>query len=255
MKLVNPIIILLVLVFSLLIVSCYERSDSGNLKVHLVQEIEDTPLVLNEWIYQAPAGHPYKLRRLQMLFSDFSLHSVDGSVHSFDMYHYFEFGRSETKSFVLSDIPFGTYDKISFVFGLDENKNFLNAYPQDFDMINFKWPEMLGGGYHYMRFELTADSLGSGVIKDFNLHTGPTDGNQNYISVTLLMEEIVIDGNEFEMDLIADLNKWLQGPNIYDFEDFGHGIMNNQNAQDLLKENGHDVFEIDGPFLEIEYFK
>jgi hypothetical protein len=169
------------------------------------------------------------------------------------MKHYFEFGRSETKNFVLKHIPPGTYDKIRFVFGLDENKNVNNAYPDELDMINFKWPSTLGGGYHYMRFEVTADSLGKGKIKDFNLHTGATFGNQNYLRITLDMEDMVIDGNDYALDLIMDLNEWLQNPQIYDFERFGFGIMGNQEAQEVLKANGASVFSSKGPIPVSEF--
>jgi hypothetical protein len=41
--------------------------------------------------------------------------------------------------------------------------------------------------------------------------------------------------------------------NIYDFETYGFGIMGNQDAQEVLKANGVDVFSIAGPFVENEY--
>lgn len=226
---------------------CNKEEESGDLTINLVQNIAGKPLILNEWVYKSPAGHPYKLRRLQKVYSDFELVDKEGNHILFPIKHYFEFGRSETKSFVLRQIPPGTYNKIIFVFGLDENKNKDNAYPDDLDMINFKWPANLGGGYHYMRFEVTADSLGKGKIKDFNLHTGATYGNQNYLKITLPMEEMIMDGNDHTLDLVMDLNEWLQNPQVYDFEQFGFGIMGNQEAQEILKANGVDVFSIIGP--------
>lgn len=246
--------VLWLILFTLLfIVSCAKDPVTGTLEVNLRHKVGDKDLILNEWIYESPAGHPYKVRRLQQLISDFELTSVDGTVVSFDMYHFYEFGRSELKRFQLTDIPPGEYNRISFVFGLDEEKNKDNAYPDDYDMIGFKWPSQLGIGYHYMRFEVTSDSMGSGVIKDFNLHTGATNGNQNFLRFTFQVDPFVIENNEFSLDLIMDLNEWLENPEIYDFEDFGFGIMGNQEAQDLLKSNGVDVFSAEGPVLVRNY--
>ena len=39
-----------------------------------------------------------------------------------------------------------------------------------------------------------------------------------------------------------NINKWLRSPHVYDFNTFGSAIMQNQQAQQLLKENGADVF-------------
>jgi hypothetical protein len=245
---------LLILALLFTLISCSEEEAlPGNLQVNLVQKIGDKDLILNEWIYESPAGHPYKVRRLQMLLSDFELIQSDGKVAAFDMYHFFEFGRKDLKEFSLKGIPAGEYEKIRFVFGLDEEDNLDNAYPDDYDMIGFKWPSQLGVGYHYMRFEVTADSLGSGVIKDFNLHTGATNGNQNFLVFELAFEPMLIDGNDYTLDLVMDLNEWLENPNIYDFETYGFGIMGNQDAQEVLKANGEDVFSIEGPFVENEY--
>jgi hypothetical protein len=249
-KIMNRIKVLIsaaILSISLIFAGCNKKEESGDLTINLVQNIAGKSLILNEWVYKSPAGHPYKLRRLQKVYSDFELIDKEGKSISFPIKHYFEFGRSETKSFVLKQIPPGTYNKLRFVFGLDEIKNKDNAYPNELDMINFKWPANLGGGYHYMRFEVTADSLGKGKIKDFNLHTGATFGNQNYLRITLPIEEMIVDGNDYTMDLVMDLNEWLQNPQVYDFERFGFGIMGNQEAQEILKENGVDVFSINGP--------
>jgi hypothetical protein len=236
-----------------LFTGCSEEVSVGSLQLNLIQEVDGKDLILNEWIYDSPAGHPYKVRRLQMLLSDFELHHVDGTVLKFDMYHFYEFGRSDLKQFVLGNIPAGEYESLRFVFGLDEEKNQDNAYPSDYDMVGFKWPAQLGIGYHYMRFEVTADSLGSGVIKDFNLHTGATFGNQNYLVFEIPFDKMVIDNNEFTLDLIMDLNEWLENPEVYDFEEFGFGIMGNQEAQNKLKTNGVDVFRIEGPKELVNY--
>jgi hypothetical protein len=46
-----------------------------------------------------------------------------------------------------------------------------------------EWPIMMGGGYHYMKLEGKFDS--AAIVKNYQTHTGPTNGNQNYISLDL----------------------------------------------------------------------
>ena len=42
--------------------------------------------------------------------------------------------------------------------------------------------------------------------------------------------------------LYRNIKKWFRSPHVYDFNAFGSAIMQNQEAQQLLKENGADVF-------------
>jgi hypothetical protein len=247
--------ILLILFSILSIQSCEKDNIPASVNIRLKQIANEKPVLLNEWIYESPAGHPYKIRRLQMLLSDFELHTTNGEIIIYDMYHYFEFSKVEGYNFTLKDIPVNSYNKIVFNFGLDEEKNQNNAYPNDYDMINFKWPSQMGIGYHYMRFEVTADSLGSGVIKDFNIHTGATNGNQNYLTFEIPFDETFIQNQNFTIDLIMDMNQWFKDPLIFDWEHYGQGIMGNQEAQSVLKNNGHNTFTVEGPFLTDEYHR
>ena len=41
-----------------------------------------------------------------------------------------------------------------------------------------------------------------------------------------------------------NIDNWFRNPNTYDINAFGSAIKQNQEAQRLLKENGHDVFEV-----------
>ena len=84
-----------------------------------------------------------------------------------------------------------------------------------------------------------------GPVKYFNLHTGATGGNQNYVQVQLQFDHSIdVSGGNWNIHLMMDLNEWLQNPHVYDFETFGPMIMANQDAQQVLKENGADVFRV-----------
>ena len=41
-----------------------------------------------------------------------------------------------------------------------------------------------------------------------------------------------------------NVNNWFRDPNIYNFNEWGGAIMQNQAAQEVLKANGHNVFSV-----------
>ena len=137
------------------------------------------------------------------------------------------------------------YVQLNFTFGLDENVNVDGGLPNTLTNINMEWPIPGDQGYHYMKFEGKYDSFNSGVIKNFNLHTGATKGNQNYINISLPLNDLVLVDEDWDIHVMLDLNEWMQNPITYDFEVFGPMIMANQDAQDILKANGPSVFSIE----------
>ena len=40
-----------------------------------------------------------------------------------------------------------------------------------------------------------------------------------------------------------NINNWFSTPHVYDFNTYGSAIMQNQEAQNILKENGNNVFK------------
>jgi hypothetical protein len=118
---------------------------------------------------------------------------------------------------------------------------------------NFSWPDYLGGGYHYMQINgkfLNKD----GKEQNMNIHTGigqiynedneVTQLVHNYFTVTLPVNFSVYEDNTLSIRLNMEIQRWFAAPNLYNFDEFGTGIMQNQRAQELLKENGVNVFDL-----------
>jgi hypothetical protein len=230
----------------LLMTACKEDPSPGTITLNFDHEISSQALELNNMVYISPAGHPFEVARLKYYVSNISFHNTDGTSYDTEVIHYREVGVEDTKALVLEKVPDGTYNKISFVFGLDEATNVDDGLENTLINQNMIWPIPGDFGYHYMKFEGRYDSLATGVIKNFNLHTGATQGNQNFVEITVsLPAEVTIDGNSWEVDMMMDMMEWLQNPNVYDFAEFGQAIMMNQNAQEVLKANGADVWSAD----------
>ncbi len=230
----------------LLITACKEDPEPGTINFNITHKVDGQTMELNNMIYLSPAGHPFEVKRLKYYLSNFSLHNTNGTTYDTEVIHYCEEGVDETKSFFLDRIPSGTYDKLSFIYGLDEDTNVDGGLENTLTNINMEWPIPGDQGYHYMKFEGTYDSLSTGVILNYNLHTGATQGNQNFVEITVdLPSDITIDKNTWEVEIVMDMMEWLQNPNVYDFAEFGQAIMMNQNAQEVLKANGVDVWSVE----------
>ena len=74
---------------------------------------------------------------------------------------------------------------------------------------------------------------------------------QNYFTVELPIDFTITETSENQLDLTMIIDNWFRNPNLYDFNEYGSHIMQNQAAQQALKENGNDVFRI-GKLLKNE---
>jgi len=210
----------------------------------------DTMIYINE------AGNHYLVNEIQFFISDVTLHHTDGSAYLIQAWkdiHYIDSDIPATQIWkVFDNIPAGTYQSISFTFGINEEKNqslmFLNP-PESFMF----WPQYLGGGYHYMK--LNGKWLDENQqISPFDFHLGIgqiyysypdsiTGFIQNYFQVTLPNSTFTLGKNQtVDIWIAMNIDNWFRNPNVYDHNVWGGDIMQNQEAMHLACENGHDVF-------------
>ncbi len=220
-----------------------------DLEISFDHRVGDENLVFNDMRYENKASNNYEVTKLEYIVSRFRLHKKDGEVVEYDTAVYINAQRDETQSFVLKDVPYGSYEKITFIHGLDSATNQPNALPPTQDLNNMAWPEMLGGGYHYMRMNGNYDSAGSNDV--FTTHTGHTKGqdgkiHENFVEVTLQeFKDDFFDQNTSTITIAMDLNKWYQDPHTYNFAELEkEGIMGNQQIQQKLEENGQNVYSV-----------
>ena len=90
---------------------------------------------------------------------------------------------------------------------------------------------------------------GSGVRQPFNLHSGKiaTDSGfaDNTFTVTLPLSQFAVGKNSSaDLTLLMNVNAWFSNPYLFDFKVFGGSIMQNREAQEVLRANGRDVFGV-----------
>ena len=232
---------------SILLAASCNKQENGSVAITFTHTIDGNPVQFDELIYRNVAGNQYQLNEIKYFISKIIfVNEKEKSVAVIqdDGIHYVDGSLANTLHWKIDKIPHGHYTSVSFVFGLDENDNRSNRFVNPPE-CNFSWPD---GGYHYM--QINGKFLNKeGNIQNMNIHTGiGQEGNeiiQNYITITL---PVNMNINEDKLLNIIPLNmeiqRWFDTPNLYNFDDFGTGIMQNQEAQKLLKENGKNVFEI-----------
>jgi len=265
MRISRHIIILIMIIF--VAVSCNKKDDpsenqTGHLSFYFSHGIPDTNFVggftvfYDTMIYRNAAGNPYLINEIQYFISDVTLHKNDGSKFLIDDWqdiHYVDSDLPDTWRWQMKDdIPVGTYDSITFTFGISEEKNqslmFVN--PPESNMF---WPEYLGGGYHYLKLNGKWKDPDE-VIRPFNFHMGigqiyDQESNaiigfvQNYFKVHLENTRFTVSPNQtIAFNIVMRVDKWFEEPNVFDFNYWGGDIMQKQDAMQVAKENGSNVF-------------
>ena len=198
--------------------------------------------------FQNKKGQRFNVSRLRYLISDITFHKSNGSSFLVDEYHFVDLADNSTLTFTpTTKIPGGCYSAISFTFGFDSIAN-ASIYP-DLNTVNWNWPMMLGGGYHYMQLEGKYDSLGvdrffaTHMGKARNLSTTPTSFEDNSFTAQPTNSAININGN-FSFDIIMNVEQWYENPFEWDFTLWNAPIMPIYDAQKRLNENGPSVFTV-----------
>ncbi len=240
--------------------SCNEpdnpEPESGKIKLVFDHTVDGQPVEFDKMIYENEAGNPYLVNEIQYFVSDFRLWK-DGNALLLDKWediHYVDTDLPETRSYSpADDVPAGTFDSITFVFGITKEKNqsFMFVNPPESFMF---WPEYLGGGYHYMKLNGKWKDLQE-VVRPFNFHMGIgqnyndsgeiTGFVQNYFTVNLPNSNFVMEAQKATLVTITmNIEQWFKEPNLWDFNYWGGDIMENQEAMHTAKDNGHNVFTV-----------
>jgi hypothetical protein len=208
----------------------------NNLNFSLSYEVDGQAAVADTILYTTDAGYPYSVVSLRYYLSEITLIKSDGTPVAIKAYHYASLTDATTKTFSISAPPQGSYKGISFNIGIDSVHNVADGLPINNANIDMIWPEPMGGGYHFMKFEgYYTDSTGT---YGYAMHLG---NNANIVTIAL-DTNFTIGTGDLSMPLIMNLNEWFRNPAIYDFNIDGNYSMSSPAAMAKLTSNGHDVF-------------
>ena len=239
------------LVLSALLCSACCHTPAGHITLNFSFVVDNNPLRLDTCMYQNAAGNFYEVNDVQFFISHVKLETTSGEIIEIadnQGIHYTDIRIPGTLSWEVADVfPADEYKSITFVFGLEGEQNTTGYFPNPPEN-NMSWPDMIGGGYHYMKINgrwIDPD----GVRQPFNLHSGKiaTDSGfaDNTFTVTLPLSQFaVIHKETTELTLQMNVNAWFTNPYLFDFNVFGGSIMQNREAQEVLRANGRNVFGV-----------
>ena len=255
---------LFVILFALLAAACTKFNDRAEIDLNIGYEINGQPLVTDTLCYTNEAENLFLITEIQWFLSDIQLldqngnwralkqrEALDSIAEQTEHIFYIDTDIPESQTLHGKKIPTGHYSALRFTFGLDEHDNYTGLFndPPESDMF---WPDVLGGGYHYMKLNGKFAAPQS-RLKPFAIHLGIgqnedcTEFYQNYFIVELPIDFDVKPNADNHLDLTMVIDNWFRNPHTIDFNELGSGIMQNQNAQRLLNGNGKDVFRIGKP--------
>ncbi|MEI6347516.1 MAG: MbnP family protein [Bacteroidota bacterium] len=266
-KLKFALLLMTILVF---IVSCKKDPitevpvplEKGKLKIEFSHAMGNDSLILNSNQYINEAGNNLEIVDLMYFISDVTLFIHDNSpklITDITACHYVDLSKPTTLIWnILDSIPKGNVDSVSFIFGLNEQRNHSFAFVNPPES-NMAWPDILGGGYHYMMMNGTWTDAQQ-IQQPFNFHMGIgqlysdtityntnsiTGYVQNYFKITLPTPMLTISANNTSiLKIKMNILSWFTTPHIWDFNVMGGSVMQNQRALNIIKENGFDVFSV-----------
>lgn len=244
---------------SLILISCEEETHPTHMQIHFSHTIDNVSLVCGSGCinggeclpdhsccmggkllpYTNAIGQQYNVERLNYLISDIKLHSESGNEILIKEVHFIDLDDRSTLYIDTENIKNDSYTSISFTMGLDTSKNISNLYVNESFHTSMAWPDMMGGGYHYMKLEGDYDTITNG----YATHTGGSMGSDFSFNKTFNIDLVTTDQTQqAQIQINMDINKWYQNPNNINIEP---AIMANMNKQLDLKENGlQDVFSV-----------
>lgn len=218
---------------------------------------EVTSLDFGTTTYTNEMGTNHTITKLQYLVSNITLHKTNGDEVNLGGYNLIDLADDDSRTYTpSSEIPAGTYTGVSITFGFDENDNKTGAY-SDLNAASWSWPMMIGGGYHFMKFEgMFTDR--SGAQKGFAYHNGTASKvNQNGVREHEANEFRVrlwdFSGgfeikNENMTTINIDMNiaEWFKNPIPWNLDEYNSMLMPNYTAQKMMHQNGETVFSFGG---------
>lgn len=200
--------------------------------------------------YTNAAGNSFGVTRLSYFVSGVTVRLRDGRSSTAPGARYIDAATPATLRFALPGAaPVGELASITFVMGLPPELNISGAFSSSPESL-MEWPEMMGGGYHHMKFEGRYINR-AGEPFNFMAHSGGLNRADYSFAVTLDASGRSITAAGASFTVRMDVAGWFSRPNTWDLNDYFNathrGIMGDAAAQASLRENGASVFSLAAP--------
>ena len=233
--------ILFLVLLPIILISCNKEIPVGHhadARLTISHNVSGSFLIYDSLLYYNAAQNLYSVTRVEYYLSGFTFRKDYGEHYiAQDVLYLNAF--DESNDFKIKGIPEGEYSGLSFYIGVDPKYNISGALPSTMENLNMAWPDQMGGGYHFLKFEGHYKS--ADTIKGYATHLGL---NPNLIKITFNEPFTITAEQQLAIDLSMDMNKWFEEPNLYDLTKDKVYTMGDMEAMAKIAENGKTVFEL-----------
>lgn len=210
---------------------------STSVTLKLEHHMDGIPLILDTILYATAAGHAYSVSRLNYYVSGIILIGA-GSTPNDTLHGPYYVNGSGSASFNLGDLPAAEYSGAALLLGLPPDLNVTGGLPNTMENVNMAWPDPMGGGYHFIKFE--GHFLDGATPTGFAMHVG----NNAYLPHAELGQSFTLDGRSGTIALRFNLNELFRTPHTYDLST-GNYSMGDMMLMGQLRDNAFDAFTIE----------
>lgn len=201
-------------------------------------------LVLNTGAYMNENGDSFSVTDYTYYISNIRLFTDDGKEYKEpESYHLLSEKKPASKSFVIADLPEGNYTKITFLIGVDKERNVSGAQTGALDPLNGMFWDW-NTGYIMARMEGKSPVSPSGNIA---YHAGGFQGLYSVlqeVSMDLPSVAVAAKGKQPVVYLRSDVAEWFKTPVTIDFATMPLVASIGANAATIAA-NYADMFSID----------
>lgn len=195
---------------------------------------------LQDMRYQNAADNFYEVTRLEYYLSDFKFQRANGQWHSPSNEPVLINAENGYSEITINGVEIGEYKALSFMIGIPATKNKSGMLENNLANLNMAWPESLGGGYHFLKFEGNYFDLND-IIRGFTVHLGG-EGMQVLCSMDVSLKVSTLSQSTIEMSM--NLNEWFESPHLFDFNVDGNYTMAVDTLMEKISANGRNCFTI-----------
>ncbi|MCH5244399.1 MAG: hypothetical protein J1F29_05810 [Lentimicrobiaceae bacterium] len=226
--------------------SCKKNGMDGKLSITFSFTFNNNALIFDDELYTIESKNAIRIDNIQYFISDPVFVDRSGSRHSFtkesNKIHYVDSDRPATLHWNIDEtLPAAIYDFVEFVYGLAPEYNHTGMFSNVPESLMF-WPESMGGGYHHLKINgWYAETAADTILYPFGFHAGM---DNNYLPLRDTLRFFLADGLTQNLRLNMEVANWFKNPHVWNFAEFGGSVMQNAEAQRIIKENAYDVFSI-----------
>lgn len=208
------------------------------LRIDLQHKVGSVHLAFDSLMYENKAGESYSVTKLNYYLSGICFYKNRQLVFTVDTIAYID-ARTGRYSFRIADIPAFTYDSVSYFIGVPLPYNEHGKLTSTYENVAMEWPDMMGGGYHFLKLEGHWKDTGS--ISGYAIHLGT---NACLVKGGHKISGHTRQGVENVIGLSMDINEWLEAPHTYSFKSDGVYTMGDAILMQRISENGRDVIKV-----------